>query len=85
MRKRSTYEMEKRILYKVAEGKAKYTDIQLSTNTNYDTVKAHVTKFAAMGIVAVQKIAEDRANGRPSYEISLTPLGKEVVKNLKSR
>jgi predicted transcriptional regulator len=85
MQKRSTYEVEKRILYKIAEGRVKYSDIQLSTNTNYDTVKMHCAKFEDFGFIEIKKNAKDDANGRPSYEVSLTSLGRSVIKRLKNR
>jgi len=60
-----------------------YSKIERKINTNFNTVKMHLKNLEEDGFIKVTKTDKDKANGRPSYEASLTADGLKKVKKPK--
>lgn len=82
MAKRTYAEIDKRILLRVRESPATYSEIQKRTGTNYDTVKMHCVNMRLAGLVDVSLIAEHDANGRPANLVRITPQGRSYLQRL---
>lgn len=85
MAKRKSYEIRKSILYLVREEPVSYTKIQTKLSTNYDSVKNNCEELEFYGFVKVNKIENNPENGKPSYEVELTPKGREIIKKMEKQ
>lgn len=84
MTKRRSYDIRKKILYMVRESPVSYTRIQTKLSTNYDSVKSNCEELEFYGFVKVNKVSNPE-NGRSSYEVELTPKGREIVKKIEKK
>ena len=84
MAKRKSYHIRKKILYMVGEEPVSYTKIQTKLSTNYDSVKNNCEELEFYGFIKVNTIESHPENGKPSYEVEITPKGREIVKKIKN-
>lgn len=84
MRKRKSYGVRNGILKLIVkEGPITYTKIQTKLSTNYDSVKNNVKELEEYGLVNIKRKETHPENGRPYFEVEITPTGREIVKKQK--
>jgi len=82
MTKRRSYDMPKKILLQVKEKGETYTNLSRKINTNYNTIKNWCVVLEGMKQIAVETTQKDKANGRPSYNVIITDLGRSSLKRM---
>ncbi|HIH91598.1 TPA: hypothetical protein HA281_02240 [Candidatus Woesearchaeota archaeon] len=85
MPKRSSYEVDKKILMVLKEGPVTYAKLERKVNTGFRTIKSRCEHLETLGSVKVKKIDRHPATGRPSFEVSITGAGMEALKRFKER
>lgn len=83
MAKRKSYDIRKKILYLVKEKPVSYTKIQTKLSTNYDSVKNNCEELEFYGFVKVNRIESHPENGNLSFEVEITPKGREIAQKIK--
>ncbi|MBI4152420.1 hypothetical protein HY495_01805 [Candidatus Woesearchaeota archaeon] len=79
MKKRSSYQIEERILLIVKEKPATYAGLERKLSTGYRTIKANCEVLERFGQVKIQEKIHP-ANGRSSHLVSITPQGFDTIK-----
>lgn len=80
MAKRKSYDVRNGILKLIIkEGPITYTKIQTKLSTNYDSVKSNVKELEEYGLVNVKRKETHPENGRPYFEVEITPKGREIA------
>jgi len=82
MAKRKSYDIRKKILHMVREEPVSYTKIQTKLSTNYDSVKNNCKELEFYGFVKIKTIENHPENGQLSYEVEITPKGRDIVKKI---
>lgn len=83
MAKRASYEIADKMLLRLRERPATYSDLQRNLKTNYDTVKMHVEALKRYGLLDVECIERHPATGRPAHKVSLTEAGRLAAKRIR--
>ena len=81
--KRKSYDIKNKMLMIIKEEKMKYSHLERRLNTSYRTVKLHCKQLEKEGMITINKIDKDPANGRESYEAQITEHGLKTLKNMK--
>ena len=83
MSKRKPYEVRKSILKILLKEKTlTYTKIQTKLSTNYDSVKNNCEELAVYEFVKITKGERHDKNGKPYFDVEITPKGREVLKKM---
>ena len=83
MSKRTSYEVEKRLLFVLKEGPESLAKLERKVNTGYRTVKATCERLEKYGAVEISQISKHPQNGRPSYTVKITAQGRSTLERMK--
>ena len=83
MPKRASYEIKEKILCFVKEHSYTYAQLERKINTGFRTVKANCQELENYQLVKIETIKEHPANKKPSYLVSITGRGIEVLQGKK--
>ncbi len=85
MPKRSSYEIQTGILGCVKEGKCNYAELERKLGTGFRTVKSNCELLEGFGQIKIHKLEKHPANGKPSYDVSITESGMESLTKAKKK
>jgi DNA-binding Lrp family transcriptional regulator len=80
MIKRKYEEIQDKLLMILREEPMTYAKLERKMNTGFRTVKMHVENLEKLGILKIDTIDEHPSNGRKSYKVSITTLGRKNIK-----
>ncbi len=80
MHKRPSYQIKEKIPNVIKETPATYAQLERKVNTGFRTIKANCKELELFGRVTISGVKEHPANGKPSFNISITPRGIELLK-----
>lgn len=79
MPKRTSYEVERKVLMVLREGPESLARLERKVNTGYRTVKAICEKLETYGIVEINTLQRHPKNGRPSHTVKITSQGRTAL------
>ncbi len=82
MHKRQSYQIKEKILNVVKESPATYAQLERKVNTGFRTIKSNCSELEMFGQISVRKLEKHPSNGKPSFKVSITPQGLELLKKL---
>lgn len=82
MSKRTPYEVKRAILRVLREKPLSYTKLQTKLSTNYDSVKNNCEELQMYDFVNISKGERHAKNGKPFYDVELTPKGRELAQKM---
>jgi predicted ArsR family transcriptional regulator len=85
MAKRTSYEIERRVLHVLREGPESLAKLERKVNTGYRTVKAICQKLETYGAVEIAQIQRHPQNGRPAYTVKLTSHGRTTLNKMNEK
>ena len=86
MKKRSPYEINKKILLCVRETPGLHpNELNKKIGTNPSSLKTHLEYLEASEDLEVQRVEKDPANGQPSFRLYPTKKGNKTLENLEKR
>lgn len=80
MHKRQSYQIKEKILNVVKEAPATYAQLERKVNTGFRTIKANCKELELFGQITISGVKKHPANGKPSFSVSITPQGMELLK-----
>lgn len=83
MPKRHTYEIQEKILFILKENPETYARLERKVNTGFRTVKMNCETLKRLGMVKIDRVPKNPANGQESYLLSLTEEGTKAVKKIR--
>jgi hypothetical protein len=83
MAKRSSYDIQTKILGVVKEEECSYAGLERKLSTGYRTIKLNCDQLESYGQIKIKKIEKNPSNGKPSYLISITKEGIETLSKKK--
>ncbi|MEM3374006.1 MAG: winged helix-turn-helix domain-containing protein [Candidatus Woesearchaeota archaeon] len=81
--KRKSYDIKKSILNYIKDSSLTYTELERKVNTCFSTIKNSCKELEEFGLVNIKKVEKHQANGKPSYLVSITEKGREVLEKRK--
>jgi len=85
MSKRKPYEVRNEIMLLLRDKPLSYTQIQNKLSTNYDSVKNNCEELQNYELVKINIVEKHPENGKPSFDVELTPRGRQIIKQIKSK
>jgi len=80
--KRTSLEIKREILKTLSDGNPhSYAELERKVNTGYRSVVSNCEELRGFGAVKIAQLKEHSANGRPFFQVDITNLGRNFLKN----
>lgn len=83
MPKRSSIEIKEKILLCLKEKSYTYAQLERKIDTGYRSIKENCVELQYFGQANIETIGKHPANGRVSYQVSITLQGLETLRKRK--
>ena len=83
MPKRSSIEIKEKILLCLKEKSYTYAQLERKIDTGYRSIKENCEELQYFGQVNIETIGKHPANGRVSYQVSITLQGLDTLRKRK--
>ena len=78
MSKRCSFEIRKKILQFIKEKSLTFAQLERKVNTNSDTIRKDCRELEFYKMISIKQEKHPK-NGRLSYKVSITKIGKEAI------
>jgi len=77
--KRPSMAIKKQILLALKKEVLTYAQLERKINTGFRTIKQNCEELKEFGFIIIEKISNHPKNGKPSYKIKITEIGKTYI------